>query len=165
MSRPLYILDTNTLVEAANRYYAFDLAPGFWNGLKPHIKSGALVTVDRVCVEIEKGKDELCDWTIANLKPTQALTDHTDVVAEFGKMMKWVNDQKQFFQGAKSEFASVADGWLMAYAKAKNGIVVTHEVFNRDVKKKVPIPNVCQSFGITYINTFELLRQLKISLK
>lgn len=164
MSKPLYILDANTLIEAANRYYAFDVAPGFWRGLLPHIQSKALLTVDRVCGEIEKGKDDLCVWTTVNLKPTQGRTDQADVIAEFGKMMKWVNDQPQFFQAAKSEFASVADGWLMAYAKAKNGIVVTHEVFSKDVKKKVPIPNVCQTFGINYIDTFELLRQLKITL-
>lgn len=26
----MYLLDTNVLIEAKNRYYAFDLAPGFW---------------------------------------------------------------------------------------------------------------------------------------
>ena len=26
----MYLLDTNVLIEAKNRYYAFDIAPGFW---------------------------------------------------------------------------------------------------------------------------------------
>ena len=165
MSTPIYILDANTLMEAANRYYAFDLAPGFWDGLLPHINGGSLLTIDRICVEIERGKDQLNEWTVTNLKPKQASTDQPDVIAEFGKMMKWANEQKQFTQAAKAEFATVADGWLMAYAKAKSGTVVTHEVFSKDIKRKVPIPNVCEEFKIPYIGTFELLRTLKITLK
>jgi hypothetical protein len=26
----MYVVDANVLIEAKNRYYAFDLAPGFW---------------------------------------------------------------------------------------------------------------------------------------
>ena len=29
-----------------------------------------------------------------------------------------------------------------------------------DAKKKVPIPNVCIEFGVHYVNTFEMLRDL-----
>lgn len=28
-----YLLDANVLMEAARRYYAFDIAPGFWQAL------------------------------------------------------------------------------------------------------------------------------------
>lgn len=165
MASPLYILDSNALMESAKRYYAFDIAPGFWDGLLPHIETGTLVTIDRVCAEIEKGKDELCDWTKANLKPRQATTDDQNVIAEFSSMMNWVQANAQFLDSAKAEFASVADGWLMAYASSRNATVVTHEVFVKDIKRKVPIPNVCMQFGIEYIGIFELLRRLKITLK
>ena len=26
----MYVLDTNVFIDAANAYYAFDLAPGYW---------------------------------------------------------------------------------------------------------------------------------------
>lgn len=29
----MYLLDANVLIEAKNRYYGFDIAPGFGNGL------------------------------------------------------------------------------------------------------------------------------------
>ena len=29
----MYLLDTNVFIEAKNRYYAFDIAPGFWTWL------------------------------------------------------------------------------------------------------------------------------------
>lgn len=28
-----YLIDANVLIEAKNRYYAFDIAPGFWKWL------------------------------------------------------------------------------------------------------------------------------------
>ena len=30
----MYLLDTNVFIEAKNRYYSFDLAPGFWEWLE-----------------------------------------------------------------------------------------------------------------------------------
>ena len=30
----MFLIDANILIEAKNRYYAFDLAPGFWDWLE-----------------------------------------------------------------------------------------------------------------------------------
>ncbi|MCG7301294.1 DUF4411 family protein [Brevibacterium ravenspurgense] len=36
----MYLLDANVLIEAKNRYYAFDIAPGFWDWLhQAHLQS------------------------------------------------------------------------------------------------------------------------------
>ena len=77
-------------------------------------------------------------------------------------MVKWVQGEQQFTGAAKAEFASVADGWVVAYAKANGLVVVTHEEYAPDAKKKVPIPNVCLEFDVDYCNTFEMLRELKV---
>ena len=29
----MFLVDSNVLIEAKNRYYAFDIAPGFWKWL------------------------------------------------------------------------------------------------------------------------------------
>ena len=63
---------------------------------------------------------------------------------------------------AKSEFASVPDSWLLAYASVNNLIVVTHEVYAPDITQKVKIPNVCVEFEIEYVDTFAMLRDLQI---
>ncbi len=42
--------------------------------------------------------------------------------------------------------------------------MVTHEKYDPNVKKKVPIPNVCKHFGIKYKNTFEFLKELNFKL-
>ncbi len=74
--------------------------------------------------------------------------------------MNWVYAQPQFTDAAKAEFASVADGWVLAYASGNGLVVVTHEQFAPDARRKVPIPNVCVEFDIEYMSTFEMLRDL-----
>jgi hypothetical protein len=74
--------------------------------------------------------------------------------------MTWAVGQEQFSDAAKTDFAKGADGWLVAYARARGRVVVTHEALSLDVKKKIPIPNVCRAFSVPYVNTFEMMRQL-----
>ncbi len=81
----------------------------------------------------------------------------------FGEMMGWVQSNGRFLQPAKDEFARVADGWLVAYAKVHGLAVVTHEVYDPDVRKKVPIPNVCRQFDVPHKGTFSMLRSLGVS--
>ncbi len=76
--------------------------------------------------------------------------------------MAWVQAQRQFLDGAKADFAKGADGWLVAYAKAKAGIVVTQEVLDPNVRSRVKIPNVCQAFRVPFCDTFQMLRGLGV---
>lgn len=78
----------------------------------------------------------------------------------FQAMIKWVYSEKQYVDTAKSEFASVADGWLVAYAAVNRSIVVTHEDYAPDARRSVKIPNICVEFDVEYMNTFEMLTQL-----
>lgn len=80
----------------------------------------------------------------------------------FGQMMAWVQGNAQFLDGAKAEFATVADGWLSAYASVHDAVVVTHEVYAPGTKRKVPLPNVCRVFNVPYANTFDMLRALDV---
>ena len=76
-------------------------------------------------------------------------------------MIDWVNSKENFTKAAKEEFASVADGWLAATAKALGYILVTQEVHNDKAKKRVPLPNVCKAFDVNCIDLFAMLRQLE----
>ena len=41
-----YLVDANVLIEAKNRYYAFDIAPGFWKWLdQAHAQGGLFIGV------------------------------------------------------------------------------------------------------------------------
>ena len=162
MDDAVFALDANVFIEAHRHYYAFDLAPKFWEDLIQHAASGRVESIDRVKVELQKGGDQLAAWANEQFACAFASTDEEDVIQCYGDIMKWVNAQPQFSHAAKADFARGADGWLVALARAKRRVVVTHEVLNLDVRRKIPIPNVCQAFDVPYVNTFEMMRRLGV---
>lgn len=162
MDAPAFVLDANVFITAMRGYYAFDLAPGFWKSLIHLARNGQILSIDYVKGELEKGKDTLAQWAMNDFSHAFISTDEEDVQESYREIMTWVLGQDQFSDAAKAEFARGADGWLVAYAKAKECIVVTLETINPDIKRKVPIPNVCQAFGVQFIDTFEMLRRLGV---
>lgn len=161
---PEYVIDADVFITAARSYYAFDVAPAFWQGLVREASNGRLVSIDRVKVEIQRGKDDLVKWANDIFHPWFVATTEDDVVEAYREIIVWVQGRDRIFEYAKAAFASGADGWLIAYAHAKKCAVVTNEKFEASTRKKVKIPNVCEEFGISYINTFQLLRTLEITL-
>ena len=157
-----YVLDSNVFMEAARRYYAFDLAPKFWESLVHYAVNGQIQSIDRIKQEIERGNDELAIWATSQFSDAFASTDEEDVIESYSEVMSWVQAQDQFSDAAKADFAAGADGWLVAYARPKGLIVVTHEVLDPSIRRKVPIPNVCEAFGVNCVDTFEMLRQLGV---
>lgn len=57
----LFAPDANVFIEAARRYYAFDIAPSFWKALIVHTKKQHIITIDRIIREIKQGNDELAE--------------------------------------------------------------------------------------------------------
>jgi hypothetical protein len=165
MDDPPFVLDADVLITAKNSYYAFDLAPGFWESLIYLSGKRRILSIDYVKGELERGKDQLAQWATNDFSHAFISTDEEDVRESYREVMTWVQGQDQFSDAAKAEFARGADGWLVAYAKAKGCIVVTLEVLRPDVKWKVPIPNVCQALGVEVVDTFEMLRRLGVQLK
>ena len=76
--------------------------------------------------------------------------------------MSWVYANGQFSRQAKNDFSRGADGWLVAYARVHNGILVTLETYRQDARRRVPLPNVCAHFGVVWMDTFEMLRELDV---
>ncbi len=159
-----YLLDASVFIEAKRRYYAFDLCPGFWDSLLWHHARYRLLSIDRIKRELDRGGDDLTNWVNSIMPDTCfASTDDAEIVRWFSEMVRWIQAHPQFLPEAKAEFADGVDGWLIAFAKAKQLVLVTHEVYASDAKKKVPIPNVCIEFGVRYVDTFEMLRDFKTS--
>lgn len=160
---PVYVLDTNVFVQAHRRHYAFEICPGFWDCLIHYHETGRIVSIDRVRDEILAG-DALETWA-KDTAPSSlfAVTADAVVVQNYADMVRWVQANSQFNSEAKAEFAQVADAWLCAYAKAEaQHIVVTHEEISPHAKRRVPIPNVCQQFGVDYVDPFRMLKELKV---
>ncbi len=156
-----YVPDTNVLVVAYHHYYAPDLCPGFWDSLSHHIDSGRLFVIDRVYEEIVSPA-QLVAWVEQTTNYSFATTGTQSVVDGFRQLIDWVQDNPQFTDAARVEFASGADGWLAAYAMANDAVVVTNEVSAPEARRKVPLPDLCGQFGIRCVNTFEMLRDLGV---
>ena len=160
---PVYVLDTNVFVQAYRRHYAFEICPGFWDCLIHHHEAGRIISIDRVRDEILAG-DALEEWIKASA-PSSLFPATADaaVVQNYAEMVRWVQANSQFQSEAKTEFAQVADGWLCAYAKANaQHTVVTHEELSPQARRRVPLPNVCQHFGVDYIDPFSMLKDLEV---
>lgn len=114
MSEAVYVLDANVFIEAAQRYYAFDLAPKFWDSLIDQATNGNVLSVDRVQDELLRGKDELAEWAKQHFGNEFESTAEADVLARYRELMEWVQAQVQFSDAARADFASGADGWLVA---------------------------------------------------
>jgi len=162
MNGERYVLDASVFIETARRYYAFDLAPRFWESLVEHARAGRVMSIDRVQQELGRGKDELASWASGRFGSAFMPTDAPEVLNGYRELMEWVQSQDQFSNEAKAGFASDADGWLVAYARANGCVVVTQEVLNREVKRKVPIPNLCDAFDMVWVDTFAMLRNLGV---
>lgn len=155
-----FVLDANVLITAYRSYYAFDLCPGFWGSIKNGHAGGRIFSTRRVMAELGKG-DALEQWVKDELPDSFFLDDGTtEVAGEFAPMMMWVTS-RDFLPAAKGKFAGDADGWLIATAKLNNYCVVTHEARQDAAKARVMMPNVCEEFGVSYCNTFEMLRELR----
>ena len=156
-----YVLDANVFMAAWHDHYPPDLYPGFWECLKHYSVEGRLVSIDRVRSEIVS-PEELVAWTKEHWRGSFVVSGEQEVVRIFSKMQRWVQADAQFLPAAKDEFARTADGWLAAYAKIHDGIVVTHEAYDPNIRRRVPLPNLCKQFDVAYANTLDMLRGLGV---
>jgi hypothetical protein len=154
-----YVLDTNVYLSAYKTYYAFEFVESFWKLLVPHAKTGRVVSIDRVKSELKDKDDPLYEWACNRCVEAFVSTKRPDVVDSVGKIMDWVYALPNR-QAYKDEFARGADGWIVAYAKAAGHTVVTLETYDPLGKKKIKIPNVCKQFGVPYLDTFGMMREL-----
>lgn len=158
----MFLVDSNVLIEAKNRYYAFDIAPGFWAWLDYAHTNRIACSVDPVRVELLEGDDELSTWARGHadfFRPIDA-----DAASHFAPLTSWAQS-KQYTAAALTEFlTNAADFFLVAYAAAHSHTLVTHEQPRPEARRRVLIPDACQAMGVKYVNTFTMLRSTRARL-
>jgi len=151
-----YLLDTNTLIQAKNEYYAFGLCPGFWDWIDSRAGAGDLFSIVPVLNEIREVADELTTWANNRASLLFRALDPATMV-KIPEVVSWVQ-QGDFKDEAKRDFLAKADPLLIAYAMAHpNAILATHEVHIEGERKKVKIPTVCRALGVPCVRTFGML--------
>ena len=162
MASKIYLIDTGVLVQAKRSYYAFDFCPGFWDMIIYSHTVALIESIDKVKDEINNGYkgDELLDWVKANIKSAFFnSTNNPQTAAVYKDIINWAAGQK-YTPAALAYFAKGADGWLIAHALLHNKIVVTMEKPDSASKRNIKIPNVCNAFGVQWMDTFDMTRGL-----
>ena len=160
----MYVVDSNVFMQAANTYYAFDLVPAFWDWLETRIGTD-IFTITAVKEEILAQNDQLANWFASVDDPKWVLPvddEHTQL--QMPKITQHCVDYGYKLPGI-TKFLSGADPWVIACARAKGWIVVTHEESNPDTKKRVKIPDVCNNLDVQHMMAFEMLRILGFTAK
>ena len=151
-----YLLDANIFIQAKNLHYGMDFCPAFWDWLIKSNSQQKLFSIEKVGDELKAIEDDLSKWakeqgTKFFLKPDET------VLKDLAEISHWINEQ-DYEEGGKNIFLQGADYYLIAQAKAKKYIIVTHETFS-DSKRKIKIPNVCIGLQIKYMTAYDMLRK------
>ncbi|WP_455757514.1 DUF4411 family protein [Sulfurimonas sp.] len=152
-----YCIDANSFIEAKNIHYAMDFCPGFWDMIDKHTKS-SIFSISQVYDELSAGNDELAEWT-KDRKGSGLFVDTFDEPTQrvFQKIADYVIANYEIEHA--EHFLKGADAWLIAKCKTMEATVVTKEVLAPGAKK-VKIPNICNHFGVSFIQTYEMIREV-----
>ncbi|MDP5030215.1 DUF4411 family protein [Paraglaciecola sp.] len=153
-------MDSNTYIQAKNLHYNMDFCPAFWEWLDKQFEQGQVMSVDNVYIELTDSNDELSSWA-KNKKYHFLPVSDIPTQDMFTEIANHVVSLINKSQADIANFLSKADPWIIAKAAAIGATVVTHEALVPDNSQKVKIPNICEQFGVEYINTYQLLFKLK----
>jgi hypothetical protein len=156
---PDFWLDSDVYIEANKREYGFDIVPGFWEMLEKSARDGILKSPSFVYDEIVRYADDVAEWVRARrevlfIDPTEDIQHRYAEVANH--VAATYTNQTEVHR-----YLSGADPWLVAYASALGGTVVTRERrIDSSVKTKIKIPNVCDHFNVPSIDPWTMVRRL-----
>ncbi len=150
-----YVFDTNSFRVLEN-YYP-ERFPTFWENFDEAVEAGAVVSVREVYNEMERlaRTPWILEWAKRHrasfLKPGLG---ETQFVAEIFRNPRFRNlvGETQRLQGS-----AVADPFLIACARAREGCVVTEEALRPNAAK---IPNVCEHFSVECANVEGFLNRV-----
>ena len=160
---PRFWLDTNVFITPKDRYYSFDIAPGFWDFIEQQAAAGEIAAPIQVYDELAgETDDELSEWARNRragplfVQPSASVQSALTQVADYVKSRYEPNQAADFLRGA--------DPWVIAHAIAEGGSVVTLETKVSPSSTKAKIPNVCEHLGAAWTPMFEMLRELGLRL-
>lgn len=161
---PDFWLDANSLIIPHRGAHRFSFNTPLWNFLETQAHDGIIgspqiVFDDEIASDnkIEE-KDALELWA-RELKGILFLPPTNSVQVEYARVVNYIQNNGRFTQPNVAKCLGGADPWLIAYALALGGKIVTFEV--SALKSKDPkIPDVANEFGIQCINFWDMLEIL-----
>ncbi|ROQ64834.1 uncharacterized protein DUF4411 [Rathayibacter sp. PhB152] len=151
----MYLLDANIFITSKNAHYGFDFVPAFWEWLDQGHSAGVLCSIDRIADELRAAADDLSTW--ASGRAPMFLRMDQATLPSLALVSTWASTS-DFTAAAVSQFLSVGDFQLVAYAHAHGHTVVTHEKSAPQATRRIKIPDACAAMGVPCIDPFTMLR-------
>lgn len=164
MAEPVrYLLDADTFIRSKRQHYAYDFCPAYWEALIREHDQGLLSSIMPVREELLRGKNWLADW-VRDIAPADFFepVDDEAVQRAYASVMAYVNGDARYKTQAKARFARGADPWLIAFAIARNRVLVTYEARDRESTTRIKLPDVADHFELESMAPYVMLRQLNV---
>ncbi len=146
-----YSVDTSAIIETWVRGFPPDVFPALWKNLENLINEGSLIASEEVLVELEKKHDEAYRWACKNSKM------FTPIDLEIQKAVREIlREHKKLIDERKNR--SGADPFVIALAMIKKIPVITEENINNSLNRP-KIPDICQVYGIKWLNMLQFCRE------
>jgi hypothetical protein len=156
-----YWVDANVFIWGCRDPYPLPDHRPYWDWFESQIDIGNIVShwkaIDEVLEGEKKGEPEpIVQWVKTRKAKIIAPPDDEECQSLVGALCQY--SYETFGPVKTVEFTKGADLFLIARAKLDSGAVVTQE----SEKKLVRIPQVCKQFGVTYMDMFQMARELKV---
>jgi hypothetical protein len=155
MNDQKYVFDSNVFINLQRRH-PIDIFYSLWHKLEELIDNSIILSSTEVFDEISVGDDKLVEWV---KEKKNAFINSNEQVQRIVRDILSKHD-KLILGGKKT---NGADPFVIALAKVNSYTVVTEEI--RNGKDNPPkIPNVCEEYGVRYINFVSFLREMDIKI-
>ena len=132
----------------------------FGRGLHHQATSGALASIDLVYKELKDGSDELANWVKDRRQAIFHVGSSSPVVAgHISSLYTWAR-KEEYKEHTIKDFMDSADPFLVGAAASLGATVVTQEIPAGNSREKVKIPDACDSLGVLWEHTFDMMRSL-----
>ncbi|MGH3615380.1 MAG: DUF4411 family protein [Pseudonocardia sp.] len=151
MTQPLYSFDTSALIKGRRDLLLPDVFPTFWANIEQSIQLGHVRAVDEVDIELSKRDDETRAWA----KSQSDLFVPLDEDIQAGTMRVLASHPKLAAGGGSR---NRADAFVIGFAHAREGVVVTEETMSNRLEKP-RIPDACRALGIRCLTLVQFAQE------
>ena len=149
----IYLPDTSALIAAWQERYPRNMFPAVWqfiDGL-----NGRLMVCQEVRTEIARHAGDLLGWLDGATVDSGLSLNSIDENAAEAVQRHFQSIARGWPHWGAVRAGDHADPWVIAYAQALGGTVVSEE---QSGGNKVKIPDVCRTLGVAHINLLGLFR-------